>query len=201
MRLRAKKLRGGAIRPAAHMKFRSSALPRTQTRQTHGKTAFPANYNTTTLPSQLRCATLPYTGRARTPTTPLAPSMRKLSSVCETEGVTPTAPAGHLPQRGRQVIITRASQIVFCAYLLKIRCKRRHCVMPACYKYSRKEATPPPAPCICAYLRLRGKREPPRAILLPYSGGERKHAVSRRRARGLSLKITTFFRVSSRKKV
>ena len=33
------------------------------------------------------------------------------------------------------------------------------------------------------------------------SGGERQPAVSQRRVRGLSLKLTTFFRVSSRKKV
>ena len=67
--------------------------------------------------------------------------------------------------------------------------------------HSRKEATPPPAPHIRAYLRLCGKSEGGDVILLLSIAAERKHAVSRRRVRGLSLKITTFFRVSSRKKV
>ncbi len=71
----------------------------------------------------------------------------------------------------------------------------------ASYNHSRKEAAPPPAPRICAYLRLWGKREGGDAILLLFIAAERKHAVSRRRARGLSLNLTTFFRVSSRKKV
>ena len=45
-------------------------------------TPFATNYNATTLPSQLCCATLPCTGRAKTPTV--------------------TALPRHLPQRGRQ---------------------------------------------------------------------------------------------------
>ena len=69
----------------------------------------------------------------------------------------------------------------------------------ASYNHSRKEATPPPAPHICAYLRFCGKSEGGDAILLLSIAAERKHAVSRRRARGLSLKITKIFPVSSGK--
>ena len=65
----------------------------------------------------------------------------------------------------------------------------------------REEGCLPLRYSICAYLRLRRKSEGDDAILLPFIVAERKHAVSRRRARGLSLNITTFFRVSSRKKV
>ena len=108
----------------------------------------------------------------------------------------------------------------------------------ASYNHSRKEATPPPAPYICAYLRSSrqgafcGHSATPNATLFtPVAplhenlfcknifviaavlfsksdrrvlyccdcAAERKHAVSRRRTRGLSLKITKIFRVSSRK--
>ena len=81
--------RGNFVTEAAHY------LGAAEMKRHNAVTPFATNYSKTTLPSQLCCATLPCTGRAGTPTV--------------------TALPRHLPQRGRQVIITRASKIAFCA--------------------------------------------------------------------------------------
>ena len=69
---------------------------------------------------------------------------------------------------------------------------------PHCGDAHNAPLNPAPAPHICAYLRLRRKSECG-ALLCCDCAAERKPAVSRRRTRGFSLKLTKIFRVSSRK--
>ena len=66
----------------------------------------------------------------------------------------------------------------------------------------RKEGCLPPRAPICRSRGFCGKSEGGEAMIVAIFAAERKPAVSRlRRARGSSLNLTTFFRVSSRKKV
>ena len=140
---------------------------------------------------------------------------------------TPTAPTGHLPRGGRQVL-SRARRLCLrpqpYSLYSKIRCKRRRCVMPCVINHSRKQGfhaikwlqkaslryalcykslAQAGFPCARAphsrIPALMRKSEGGDAILLPSIAAERKHAVSRRRVRGLSLKITKIFPVSSGK--
>ena len=148
-------------------------------------------------------------------------------SPSQREARTPTAPAGHLlaaPRRsaacGHGIAADKGNSLVRHARTahraaahyawLTLReggenSHRRGFAAPppskreASYNHSRKEATPPPAPYICAYLRFCGKSEGGDTILLPPIAAKRKHAVSRRRVRGLSLRITRFLFVSSKR--
>ena len=54
---------------------------------------------------------------------------------------------------------------------------------------------------VCRSRGFCGKIEGGDAILLPPIAAERKHAVSRRRVRGLSFKLTTFSFISLKEKV
>ena len=54
---------------------------------------------------------------------------------------------------------------------------------------------------ICTYLCFCGKVKPPRAKMLPKSGGEENHAVRRSRARGVFLPLTTFLFISLKRNV
>ena len=67
--------------------------------------------------------------------------------------------------------------------------------------HSRKEGCLPPAPRICAYLRLWEKSEPPRAILLrKQRRREKTHCQAFMPCNGLSLNLTTLSYRSARKK-
>ena len=63
-------------------------------------------------------------------------------------------------------ILLRGRRGLSAILIVFIQGKRRHLLCLLATNYSRKEAAPPPAPQICAYLRLCGKVKPPRAILL-----------------------------------
>ena len=68
--------------------------------------------------------------------------------------------------------------------------------------HSRKEGCLPPAPRICAYLRLWEKSEPPRVILLrKQRRREKTHCQAFMPCNGLSLNITTFSFISLKEKV
>ena len=91
-----------------------------------------------------------------------------------------------LSRRHQGSVPSRAKGITSDAFCNDFRFQKR-------INHSRKEAAPPPAPRICAYLRLRGKREGGDAILLLFIAAERKHIVRRlRRAMGCLSKSRLF---------